>query len=446
MDFFKRQHATVPVPDQEELEMLRQKNKTLEELVKVKEDELQEEKQKFAILQQKTADWKEKVKQYTTRDRTRIAELEEELTVLKTIRDTSNVGMSAELQSLVDQAITKVRDEHKQQLEKQQGELSKARVTIEEGEAKLQEVQQSLGNLQEQYIALQQRFSNEMEALTKHHDMELQQLREHQNNSEKISELEKYIRKQQEEIETLENHSNQQKTLSDEIQKELVDLRAEKERLEAQLHDSSQKLAFFKEQQKQWVENANNTKLSEEKTTQQFRETLEQRQQSGSPERDGIPSLEKLQKWKEKVKQDKIKDLENIRSLTQQLQQSKQRTQRANKIIIEIEEELKNNPPNVSHCIDLAHSYHISDESSQSNEIAPSTQSTMTSPLTVKSEKGEECDSSSTEQQNKLESALQERETLQRELDSAREELRLLREQFSSTSAEKEAELDSARE
>ncbi|ORC88617.1 putative MYH7B protein, partial [Trypanosoma theileri] len=54
----------------------------------------------------------------------------------------------------------------------------------------------------------------------------------------------------------------------------------------------------------------------------------------------------------------------------------------------------------------------------------------------------EQCDSSSAERQTALESAFQERETLQRELDGAREELRLLREQFSSTSAEKQAELD----
>ncbi|KEG12262.1 putative MYH7B protein [Trypanosoma grayi] len=443
---FKKHLPSGSSQDQDELEMLRQKNKTLEEAIKRTENELEEEKLKLSRLQEKTASWKEKVKQLTAKDRARIAELEEEITLMKTISETAGVPMTAELQSLVDRSLAAVREEHVRQQTLKQDELTKALASLSQRDAELEKSRCELEGLKNQYIENQQRFTQELEALSAHHERELKQLQDRLGGPDKIRALEQQIQKQTEEIQALEEHSTHQKVLAGEFQKELMGLKLENDALHNKLKEAQQASSAMhgKLIGEEGITNEENTG---KKTTDNSHQEHQQRPQEEDAVTGMHPLLgEKLQRWKEKVKQEKLKDVANIRTLTQELQQLKEQSTAAQNIIHKIATHLKEAPPDINHCIHVAEEYWRGSHGNTEHldRVFTPDKHTEQAVDAQNDHNTHSIDSTIRALTNKLDTAVQEREEVQRELERTTEELSTLREQHGTSTVELQVQLDTA--
>ncbi|RNF10453.1 putative MYH7B protein, partial [Trypanosoma conorhini] len=446
--FFKKHAPAASTPDTEEVEMLRQKVGTLEEVVRRAEEELREERGRLSTLQLKTAQWKEKVKELNRRDQVRIAELEGELKVIKTLHEAAPVPITAEMHSLLDNALATLRDKHERELGVKQQELNKALATVSARDSELAQQNSELKALQEQYIESQQRFTQELESLSKHHEVEVQQLRVQLRELDKAEELSSRIGKQQEEIQALERHSTQQAGLTGELQREIVELEAKNNKLQSELEEASTKLSAVLEKQRVWKEGVKNIKLQDVRTIQELREELEKQKRAVSTDTALHPSQEeKLQQWKEKVKHEKLKDMQKINSLTQYLRNSQQQAAEAKKLIHAVATLLAETPPKVSHCIEIANKFQASlNANFAETENETSVNRDEASAPTNRNEQKENHDlvEAPAHLRAQLEEAERQRAEVQRELERTGEELHVLREQSGSDAAELRAQLEEA--
>ncbi|KAH8609597.1 hypothetical protein ERJ75_001196200 [Trypanosoma vivax] len=215
----------------EEMELLRQKVSTLQEIIQRSEAELQEEKQKHLALQEKTALWKEKVKQSTMNDRRRIAELEEKLVLLKTVHVGADAISEGGAQA-AGKAVEQLSEGHIPSQQIGMHELQKAKETILQREAELRECQQSLNMLRDKHVEMQQRFSEELEALTEHHRAELQKIKEPSSDLERTAVLEQLVDEQKLKLQSLQDLTRQQNLQNEQLKGKIDDLQITNDALE----------------------------------------------------------------------------------------------------------------------------------------------------------------------------------------------------------------------
>ncbi|EAN82540.1 MYH7B protein, putative [Trypanosoma cruzi] len=447
-NFFRKTASTAPLPDTEEVEMLRQKVGTLEELVKRAEEELREEKEKLSTLQNKTAQWKEKVKELNAKDRACIKQLEEELKVIKAMHGDAPIPITAEIQSLVEKGLATLRYEHEGELGAKQRELEKALATASDRASELEKSQRKLEALQKQHMEMQQRFTRQMESLSKHHEMEITQLSERLSEADSIHELKNHISKQEDEIKAMESHSTQQAVLAGELQKEIAELTTKNNELQGKLNESLDKMSVMQEKQRNWKESVKNMKMQDMNTIQELREELERQKREASTESGLHPSHEeKLHQWKERVKHEKLKDMETIKDLTNKLSKSQQQIDEAQKLINNVAIFLEEIPPKVSHSIEFINKYRsLLSENFVATKKTASANSSTSTPLTARKDEKADQDTVRASQnlRAQLDEALQQREEVRRELKRTSEELAALREQSGADTVNLRAQLDEA--
>ncbi|RNC40565.1 putative MYH7B protein [Trypanosoma cruzi] len=447
-NFFRKTASTAPLPDTEEVEMLRQKVGTLEELVKRAEEELREEKEKLSTLQNKTAQWKEKVKELNAKDRACIKQLEEELKVIKAMHGDAPIPITAEIQSLVEKGLATLRYEHEGELGAKQRELEKALATASDRASELEKSQRKLEALQKQHMEMQQRFTRQMESLSKHHEMEITQLSERLSEADSIHELKNHISKQEDEIKAMESHSTQQAVLAGELQKEIAELTTKNNELQGKLNESLDKMSVMQEKQRNWKESVKNMKMQDMNTIQELREELERQKREASTESGLHPSHEeKLHQWKERVKHEKLKDMETIKDLTNKLSKSQQQIDEAQKLINNVAIFLEEIPPKVSHSIEFINKYRsLLSENFVATKKTASANSSTSTPLTARKDEKADQDTVRASQnlRAQLDEALQQREEVHRELKRTSEELAALREQSGADTVNLRAQLDEA--
>ncbi|PWU88647.1 hypothetical protein C4B63_70g59 [Trypanosoma cruzi] len=447
-NFFRKTAPTAPLPDTEEVEMLRQKVGTLEELVKRAEEELREEKEKLSTLQNKTAQWKEKVKELNAKDRACIKQLEEELKVIKAMHGDAPIPITAEIQSLVEKGLATLRYEHEGELGAKQRELEKALADVSDRASELEESQRKLEALQKQHMEMQQRFTSQMESLSKHHEMEITQLSERLSEADRIHELKNHISGQEDEIKAMESHSTQQAVLAGELQKEIAELTTKNNELQGKLNESLDKMSVMQEKQRNWKESVKKMKMQDMNTIQELREELERQKREASTEIALHPSHEeKLHQWKERVKHEKLKDMEAIKDLTNKLSKSQQQIDEAQKLINNVAIFLEEIPPKVSHSIEFINKYRslLSENFAATKKTASANSSTST-PLTARKDEKADQDTvrASENLRSQLDEAVQQREEVHRELKRTSEELAALREQSGADTVNLRVQLDEA--
>ncbi|EKG07154.1 MYH7B protein, putative [Trypanosoma cruzi] len=447
-NFFRKTAPTAPLPDTEEVEMLRQKVGTLEELVKRAEEELREEKEKLSTLQNKTAQWKEKVKELNAKDRACIKQLEEELKVIKAMHGDAPIPITAEIQSLVEKGLATLRYEHEGELGAKQRELEKALADVSDRASELEESQRKLEALQKQHMEMQQRFTIQMESLSKHHEMEITQLSERLSEADRIHELKNHISGQEDEIKAMESHSTQQAVLAGELQKEIAELTTKNNELQGKLNESLDKMSVMQEKQRNWKESVKKMKMQDMNTIQELREELERQKREASTEIGLHPSHEeKLHQWKERVKHEKLKDMETIKDLTNKLSKSQQQIDEAQKLINNVAIFLEEIPPKVSHSIEFINKYRslLSENFAATKKTASANSSTST-PLTARKDEKADQDTVRASQnlRSQLDEAVQQREEVHRELKRTSEELAALREQSGADTVNLRSQLDEA--
>ncbi|RNF06090.1 putative MYH7B protein [Trypanosoma rangeli] len=414
--FFKKHTHTASSPDTEELEMLRQKVGTLEEVVRRAEEDLREERKTLSMLQLKTTQWKEKVKELYSKDQVRIAQLEDELKVIKALHDTAPVPITAEMQSLLDKALSTLRDEHERGLGAKQQELNKALATVSDRELELAKSHREMKALQDQYIVSQQHFTHELELLNRHHEKEIQQLNAQVEASDKTQELRSHIRKQEKEIQDLEQHSAQQAVLTGELQTEIVELTETNTKLQRELEEAIANMSTVLEKQRLWKEGVKNIKLQDMKIIHDLQEELEKQKQAISTE---------------KVKEEKLQSVEKNKDISQDLHNSQKQTPEGINLIHTVTDPLPENLSNLSHCKEHTNKYQTSlIETPPAPPHTLSTNSIASSPMQTKN--GEANINKAALAVNlraQLEEAVRQREEVQQELVRTGEELSSLREQ-----------------
>ncbi|KAL7703044.1 hypothetical protein NQL31_001643, partial [Lotmaria passim] len=372
--FFKRNSSSEVAEAKEEVELLRQKVKTMGEVATTLEAQLDEEKTKYTVLMNKTTQWKEKVKALTESDRSRIAQLESELRVFQAVQEANGGKVTPEVQSAIQAALQSASASNAVETAKYKETIANFENTVVGKDAQIKELQQELETVKAVCLESQTRFAEEMQSVVQHHNAELSDLRSQLASLKEMDTLKLRLQEQKEEIASLENHSHQQTHIALALQQDLAAATEHNRELEQQLQSVRESLSALEQKQAVWKEKVVQMKAKDNETIKQLEAELAHSRESsvahpqnapvptdvtaGQTATETLPTVtsadsaesrtslsqsqdqlqqlqiqleeerltqrqfeEKLESWKQKAKQIRLQDAQTIQDLQQQCQQ-----------------------------------------------------------------------------------------------------------------------------
>ncbi|CAJ1022568.1 hypothetical protein Q4I30_002912, partial [Leishmania utingensis] len=274
MDHFFKKGSSEAAQAKEEVELLLQKIKTMGEVAATLETQLNEEKTKYTLLLTKTNTWKEKVKALRESDRARIAELESELTAYQVVSEATDAELTPEIRAAVQASLHGIIAKHSEEINACKEQVAAVQTTLSSKETTIAELTQELEAVKEVHLEIQQRFTQEMESITNHHETEMAQLRCQLASLQELDGLKYRLQEQQNEIVSLENHSLQNSQIMSVLQQDLASSAEKNELLSQQVRTLQEELETLKQKQAVWKEKVMHMKEKDNETIKQLQSEL----------------------------------------------------------------------------------------------------------------------------------------------------------------------------
>ncbi|KPA76889.1 hypothetical protein ABB37_07281, partial [Leptomonas pyrrhocoris] len=278
--FFKKASSSEAAQAKEEVELMQQKVKTMGDVVAALESQLNEEKSKYTQLTSKTTQWKEKVKALTEADRSRIAQLEAELSVFQAAQEANGGVVTPEVQAAIHDALQSASANNASATAGYKETISSLKNTVATKDAQIEELQQELETVKAVYLETQVRFAEEVQSATEHHETEMNEMRIQLASLKEMETLKVRLQEQREEIASLENHSHQQSHIVVVLQQELDTATGHNKDLEQQLQSLRESLSTLEQKQSVWKEKVMQMKAKDNDTIKQLETELAQSRES----------------------------------------------------------------------------------------------------------------------------------------------------------------------
>ncbi|CCW60462.1 unnamed protein product [Phytomonas sp. EM1] len=322
--FFKSSSAEL-TSAKEEIDMLRQKIKTVEAIASSLEDQLAEERKKNVDLKGTAQMWEDTVKAMDEAHRCEISGLRDELSIYKQIKEATDEDITVVVSESINSSLQGIRQEYELKINKLTEDTQLLQNRLTESDSLRAEGLKELEDVKAAYLRAEKRFREDIARVHEQYEVGRREMeKKHISELEELRKMaESHYGRELSDESKPEKHSELITALNHEIQH----LNESNRLLQQDIDQKEQILVDVQQKHAEWREKVKSIKRQDNETIENLKRRLESASASpAAAEGQPNPQLSKeLEKLNEKFEEERMMNRETIKRLQEQLTEAEKK-------------------------------------------------------------------------------------------------------------------------